>query len=153
MVYVSNLKIPYDRLKPNFLAISLKNDLKQFEETNKATLQTEIVNKLLSRYNQSSRIPTENIISANSNLNSTTFTEIMGVIGLSTDEYEGDYVLIDEVLLEMRNKIAHGEKLDLISLDEERFNEIYSKMFMLIDRFSTQISNAASLKLYLKKVD
>ena len=77
----------------------------------------------------------------------------MGVIGLSTDEYEGDYVLIDEVLLEMRNKIAHGEKLDLISLDEERFNEIYSKMFMLIDRFSTQISNAASLKLYLKKVD
>lgn len=153
LVYVSNLKIPYDRLKPNFLAISLKNDLKQFEETNKATLQTEIVNKLLSRYNQSSRIPTENIISANSNLNSTTFTEIMGVIGLSTDEYEGDYVLIDEVLLEMRNKIAHGEKLDLISLDEERFNEIYSKMFMLIDRFSTQISNAASLKLYLKKVD
>lgn len=151
LVYVSNLKIPYDRLKPNFLAISLKNDLKQFEETNKATLQTEIVNKLLSRYNQSSRIPTENIISANSNLNSTTFTEIMGVIGLSTDEYEGDYVLIDEVLLEMRNKIAHGEKLDLISLDEERFNEIYSKMFMLIDRFSTQISNAASLKLYLKK--
>lgn len=153
LVYVSNLKIPYDRLKPNFLAISLKNDLKQFEETNKATLQTEIVNKLLSRYTQSSRIPTENIISANSNLNSTIFTEIMAVIGLSTEEYEGDYVLIDEVLLEMRNKIAHGEKLDLISLDEERFNEIYSKIFKLIDCFSTQISNAASLKLYLKKVD
>ncbi len=152
LVYVSNLKIPYDRLKPNFLAISLKNDLKQFEETNKATLQTEIVNKILSRYNQNSRIPTENIISTNSNLNSTIFTEIMGVIGLPTDEYEGDYVLIDGVLLEMRNKIAHGEKLDLISLDEERFNEIYSKIFKLIERFSTQISNAVSLKLYLKNV-
>ena len=141
LVYVSSLKIPYNRLKPNFLAITLKNDIRHFDETQKVTLQTEIVNKLLCRYNQGSNIPTENIISANSNLNSTIFTEIMSAIGLPTDEYEEDYVLIDEVLLEMRNKIAHGDNLESLSLDEDRFNEIYSKIFRLIEYFSTQISN------------
>ena len=150
LVYVSSLKIPYNRLKPNFLAITLKNDIRHFDETQKVTLQTEIVNKLLCRYNQGSNIPTENIISANSNLNSTIFTEIMSAIGLPTDEYEKDYVLIDEVLLKMRNKIAHGDNLESLSLDEDRFNEIYSKIFRLIEYFSTQISNAASLKQYLK---
>ena len=50
----------------------------------------------------------------------------------------------------MRNKIAHGDKLESLSLDEDRFNEIYSKIFRLIEYFSTQISNAASLKQYLK---
>lgn len=84
------------------------------------------------------------------NLNSTIFTEIMSAIGLPTDEYEKDYVLIDEVLLKMRNKIAHGDNLESLSLDEDRFNEIYSKIFRLIEYFSTQISNAASLKQYLK---
>ena len=77
----------------------------------------------------------------------------MSAIGLSTEEYEEDYVLIDEVLLEMRNKIAHGDKLESLSLDEERFNEIYSKIFKLIECFSTQISNAASLKQYLKTAE
>ena len=116
LVYVSSLKIPYNRLKPNFLAITLKNDIRHFDETQKVTLQKEIVNKLLCRYNQGSNIPTENIISANSNLNSTIFTEIMSAIGLPTDEYEKDYVLIDEVLLKMRNKIAHGDNLESLSL-------------------------------------
>ena len=74
----------------------------------------------------------------------------MSAIGLPTDEYEKDYVLIDEVLLKMRNKIAHGDNLESLSLDEDRFNEIYSKIFRLIEYFSTQISNAASLKQYLK---
>jgi len=50
----------------------------------------------------------------------------------------------------MRNKIAHGDNLESLSLDEDRFNEIYSKIFRLIEYFSTQISNAASLKQYLK---
>ena len=113
LVYVSSLKIPYNRLKPNFLAITLKNDIR--------TLQTEIVNKLLCRYNQGSNIPTENIISANSNLNSTIFTEIMSAIGLPTDEYEKDYVLIDEVLLKMRNKIAHGDNLESLSTFLHKF--------------------------------
>lgn len=149
LLYVSNLKIPYKKLKPNFLAITLKNDIQKFEETNKTTLQTAIVIDLLKRNDESSKIPTEKIISTNSNLNSEIFTEIMCTIGLPTDDYESDYNLIDEVLLNMRNKIAHGENLDALSLDEERYIEIHDKVFHLIELFSTQISNAASLKQYL----
>ena len=73
----------------------------------------------------------------------------MCTLGLSTEQYESDYKLIDEVLLNMRNHIAHGERLEQISLDEDRYKEIHEKIFSLIDRFAVQVSNAASLKLYL----
>ena len=148
LLYISSLKLPYNQLKPNFLAISMKHDIEQFSETNKATVQTKIVNLLIEHHSQQSRIPTSGIISAKSNLNSETFIEIMSTLGLSTAPYESDYNLIDKVLLKMRNEIAHGEQLDAISLDEKRYNEIHSKIFSLIDKFAIQISNAANLEFY-----
>lgn len=149
LLYVASQKVTYDRLKPNFLAITLKSDIEQFSVTNKTTLQTKIVEHLFEERTHLSRIPTEGIISTKSNLNSEIFVEIMCTLGLSTDQYESDYKLIDEVLLNMRNHIAHGERLEQISLDEDRYNEIHEKIFSLIDRFAVQVSNAASLKLYL----
>ena len=46
LLYVASQKVTYDRLKPNFLAITLKNDIEQFSVTNKTTLQTKIVEHL-----------------------------------------------------------------------------------------------------------
>jgi len=97
---------------------------------------------------ESSRIPYENIISTSSNLNSNVFKEIMAIIGLDASEYESSYTLIDDILLNMRNRIAHGEKLEEISLDEERFIEIHEKIITLINLFANQIINAACLEEY-----
>jgi len=130
--YVSNLSLPYCKLKLNFLAISVKSEIDKFRSTNKASLQTDIVSLVHTRQNEKSRIPQSNIIRANSNLNSTTFSEIMASIGLCCSFYEPSYTLIDDVLLNMRNKIAHGGKLDYLSLDEERYNEIHEKIFIII---------------------
>lgn len=150
LVYVSSLKISYSQLKPNFLAITLKNEMNIFNSTNKNSLHTEIVGKIYCLNDQNSNIPTEGIITTGSNLNSTIFKEIMSTIGLNTELYEQSYNLIDEVLLNMRNHIAHGERLESISLDEIRYNEIHEKIFNLIDCFAIQVSNAAFLKEYLK---
>ena len=46
LVYVSFQKVPYNKLKNNFLAVTLKQKLLQFEETNKTTLQTAIINSI-----------------------------------------------------------------------------------------------------------
>ena len=76
--------------------------------------------------------------------------EIMETIGLDYSKYESNFKLIDEVLLKMRNEIAHGEKVEYIDLDQDRFDEIYGKVVGMINLFSIQVSNAASQKEYLK---
>ena len=68
--YVATLKLPYRQLKPNFLAIALKYDLKSFEESNKATVHTNIVRSVIQNQEIKSNIPVEGIIKTNSNLNS-----------------------------------------------------------------------------------
>lgn len=149
LTYVAFLGLPYSSLKNNFMAISVKEKLRQFEETNKTTLQTAIVNEIFNSKNKKSQIPYIDVIKTNSNLKSEIFIEIMATLGLACDFYESYYKLIDEVLLNMRNKIAHGEKIESLSLDEERYNEIHEKILVLIEAFSVQVLNAAVRKEYL----
>ena len=148
--YVAMLGLPYGQLKPNFLAITLKNDLKSFELSNKTTIHTTVVAEIIQSDSVKSKIPIEGIVKTNSNLNSEIFVEIMATIGLDCTDYESSYKLIDTVLLEKRNKIAHGERLETIGMDEERYFEIHEKVFALIQLFANQVANAAILKEYLR---
>ncbi len=147
--YVSNLGLPYKNLKTNFLAISVRDSLNLFSDSKKSTLHTLILKEMFEKFEQRSKIPQNNIIKTGSNLNSDIFKEIMSCIGLDCNMYEVFYNFIDEVLLNMRNKIAHGEKLVALSLDEKRYYEIHQKVFNLIVMFANQVSNAAVLKEYL----
>ncbi len=148
--YVAALGLPYGQLKPNFLAVSLKYDLKNFEESNRTTIHTAIVTDIISSQAIKSKIPVEGVIKTNSNLNSDIFVEIMSTIGLDCTVFESSYKLIDTVLLQKRNIIAHGERLEALDLDETRYYEIHDKIFGLIQLFANQVSNAAIQKLYMK---
>lgn len=150
--YVSNQNLLHKNLKNNFIAIVVKEKLKQFAATGKATLHTNIINEILGNADKKLFIPEKGIIKTNSNLNSEFFIEIMATIGLSCDAYENSYNLLDEVLLNMRNKIAHGERIESLSLDESRYNEIHDKIFGLMEVFSDQVLNAAERKEYLSDV-
>lgn len=148
--YVSALSLPYGQLKPNFLAVALKYNLQSFEESNKTTIHTAVVSEVINSHNMKSKIPVEGIIKTNSNLNSEIFMEIMETIGLECKDYESSYKLIDTVLLQKRNMIAHGERLEALDLDEIRYYEIHDKILGLIQLFANQVLNAAILKQYLK---
>ncbi len=148
--YVAMLKLPYGEIKPNFLAISLKNNLKTFEESNKSTIHTKIISEVINSNNVKSTIPIDGIIKTNSNLNSDIFVEVMATIGLDCSAYESSYKLIDSILLDKRNKVAHGERIESLDLDETRYYKIHEKIRNLIRQFADQVSNAACLKQYLK---
>ena len=148
--YISRQKKPYREITINFLALSISKKLELFKDSKKSSVHNKIVKEIEELYPQKSKIPYENVISANSNLNSKTFIEIMETIGLPYDIYEDYFKLLDDVLLKMRNGIAHGEQLNDISLDEERFNEIYEKMIEMMELFKNQIMDAAMNKKYLK---
>lgn len=146
--FVSNQRLQYKELKNNFWSIAIKNDLLGFDATRKSSRHNKIIKNVRSMENQRAHIPYEDIIKTKSNLNSEVFIEIMETIGLDYSQYEGNFKLLDEVLLKMRNEIAHGEKLEYIDLDKERFDEVYEKIVEMMNIFSAQIMNAACLKEY-----
>lgn len=151
LTYVSAQKLYYRELKNNFWSIAVKYDLMTFDETRKSSRHNVIVKDIRGMADQRSNVPCENIIKTKSNLNSDIFIEIMETIGLDYSQYETNFRLLDEVLLKMRNEIAHGEKPEYLNLDESRFDEIYAKITNMMDVFVTQIMNAACLKDFIQK--
>lgn len=151
LVYVSNQKIYYKDLKNNFLAIGIRDNLSKFEATNKSSIHNRIVDNVFKiKADERFSINVDGFIKSGSNLNSEIFVEIMEQIGLDYTEYEADFKLIDEVLLKTRNKIAHGEALEALSLDEDRFNELHRIVLKLIQLFANQVLNSACQKSYLQ---
>ncbi|MEA2757178.1 MAG: hypothetical protein QOJ54_3467, partial [Aliidongia sp.] len=73
------------------------------------------------------------------------FTNIATSIDISTDVYEAKYHLIDESLVQRRNKVAHGEYLDLGADD---FLVLANEVIMIMRNFKTDLQNAASLEAY-----
>lgn len=130
------------------MALSINKEIKLFKESKKASIHNQVVNKIRTEGSYKAKIPYEDVIKTGSNLNSEVFIEIMETIGLDYAEYEPSFVMIDEVLLKMRNEIAHGERLESIDLDEKRFKEIYDVVTDLMNKFVAQITNAVYLKEY-----
>lgn len=150
LCYVSFQDCRYGELKPNFMALAINKDIKLFIDSSKASLHNQVVNKIRTEDNNKAKIPYGEVIKTGSNLNSSNFIEIMETIGLDYEEYKPSFVMIDEVLLKMRNEIAHGERIESIDLDEKRFNEIYNVVTDLMNKFVVQITNAVYLKQYRK---
>lgn len=153
LAYVSELSLSYDKLTPNFLAVVIKHCLIEFKESRKATIHTRIVNQVINRRTIKDKIPVDRVIYTEGNLNSELFKEIMATIGLPCDRYECDFKLIDRVLLKNRNIVAHGERVETLSIDEDRYCDIHEKIVFLLDTFSKQVLEAAISKLYLNVSD
>ena len=151
--FVANQRLQYKELKNNFWSIAVKNDLLGFDETRKSSRHNKIIKNIRNMEDKRAHIPYEDVIKTKSNLNSDVFIEIMETIGLDYSQYEGNFKLLDEVLLKMRNEIAHGEKPEYIDFDQDRFNEVYDKIVDMMNMFSIQIMNAACLKEYKQKLN
>lgn len=151
LCYVSFQNCRYEELSPNFMALAINKDIKMFAESNKASLHNRVVKRIRDEGIKKAKIPYEEVIKTNSNLNSDIFVEIMETIGLDYSEYEPAFKLLDEVLLKMRNEIAHGERTESIDLDEMRFNEIYDVIIDLMNKYVNEITNAVYLEIYKVK--
>lgn len=149
LCYVSYQNYNFCDLKQNFLALSMKENIKTFHTTNKASLHNKIVNDIRSNNVKKANIPYEGIVKTGSNLSSDVFIEIMETIGLDYSGYEPDFMLLDGVLLKMRNEIAHGERLEVLSLDEARFDELYRVINNMMNKFVIQVENAVYLKEFV----
>lgn len=149
LVYVACKKLKFNELSNNFIAISLKEKLKEFEGTNKHTIHTKLIDYLLGDLNFRAFIPTNNIIKTQSNLNYEILREILSIIGVDYIQYELKEKYIDSQLLRIRNSVAHGQDPDI---KEKEFYDLFDEMTSLMVSIKTDISNNAAESNYKKYV-
>lgn len=147
--YVINKKLKYRELSLNFVAISAKQKLNEFEQTDKATIHNQLIEFLFTCDEANVVISRENVIKTQSNLNSTVLKEMMTSIGLDFTQYDTKSKLIDEQLLKYRNNIAHGQYL---ALDSNDYINMHDEVRNMIENFKTDIENAALLAKYTRNL-
>lgn len=148
LIFVASRKLTLKQLSNSMIAVSLKSKLKEFEETNKNTIHTQLINYLLGDLNIRAQIPTENIIKTQSNLNSGILREILSIIDVDYSFYELKEKYIDSQLLRIRNSVAHGQNPEI---DEAEFYELYREITSLMTAIKGEITNNAILSNYQKK--
>ncbi len=92
-------------------------------------------------YDKRADVVLSSAIDTKSNLNSDIFENIAMSIGVPVTQYDAYYKLIDESLPARRNKIAHGEYLDLNADD---FRGLSDEVIKLLRMYKTDIENLAS---------
>lgn len=144
--YVRLQKLNYKQLSSNFLALAMKERLKEAKQTNKPSLYIPVCDFFLSQLNQKCVLP-KNAISTASNLSSGILKEITDILGIDFSLYSTKSVLIDTKLLKTRNEVAHG---DYLVFDREEYIELHTEVIGMLDTFRNQIENAAITKKFIK---
>ncbi|MEG0416445.1 MAG: MAE_28990/MAE_18760 family HEPN-like nuclease [Erysipelothrix sp.] len=150
IIFVSEKKLKYCELSDNFIALGLRAEFQKVNGTKKVSKHTMFVRDFSLLPTKESNIPTKNVIDTESNLNKKVFEEICITVGMDTSKYESKFNLLDEIILNLRNQIAHGERLKALSLDTARFLEICDTVMWFIDNFADDIFNMACDESYKK---
>ena len=144
--YVRSKKLTYKELSSNFLALAMKEKLKEAKETNKPSLYIPVCDFFLSELNQRCILP-KDAISTASNLSSEILKEITDILGIDFSLYSTKSVLIDTKLLKTRNEIAHG---NYSVFEKGEYIELHLEVIEMLDIFRNQIENAAIHKKFLQ---
>ena len=142
--YVISKRLTYQELSSNFLALAMKEKLKEAKETNKPSLYIPVCEFFLSELNQRCILP-KDVISTASNLSSEILKEITYILGIDFSIYSTKSVLIDTKLLKTRNEIAHG---NYSVFDRDEYLELHREVIGMLDIFRTEIENAAILEKF-----
>lgn len=143
--YVNGQSLKYNELKSCFIVFGVKGKIQDLVSSRKSEVSISTLDFLRSELNQKAKLKIESAIRTESNLSSKVFGNIAKSIGIDTGAYESRYNLIDESLLNRRNKIAHGEYLDV---DSEGFRKLADEVLYMLRLYKTDIENSVSLETY-----
>ena len=148
MNYVDNQGHPYRDLKSCFAIFGLKSKLALLTDSKKAKHNIEAFEFVLSAMDKPSKMAMSSAIETEANLTSKVFANIAASLDISTAPYETKFNLIDESLVHRRNKVAHGEYLDL---NRDDFLTLADEIIQMMRNYKTDLQNAASLGAYKRQ--
>jgi hypothetical protein len=123
----------------------LKSSLAQLVVSRKAKTNIAALDFVISEMDKIASMNMASAIDTESNLTSKVFTNIALSLNISILPYETKFNLIDESLVRRRNKIAHGEFIDL---SRDSFILLADEILQLMRNYKTDIENAATLGGY-----
>lgn len=144
--HIALRKFQYSQLGPQFfknyflprLASTASGKLSVAE---RCSLVEEILTSSDHRY---SRV-NEDLINTKANLNSSVFSDICIVCGVTTELFSDSSTFVDIVLLKRRNAIAHGEET-LVALDD--LDEVANGTVSLMRSFGDALENHVVMRTY-----
>jgi hypothetical protein len=143
--FVSNQNLRYRELASCFVVFGAKKHLANMINARRSSLNIEVVEFFRTSPEARANLALSNAVNTESNLSSTVFENIALSIGVKTGPYAAFANFIDKSLLDRRNKIAHGEYLDV---DSSAFEKLADEVLILLRMYKTDIENLATLKAY-----
>lgn len=143
--YVESRALPYRDLKSCFVVFGLKGKINTLVESRKSLPNIEAMDFIFSKMNETAKLQISSAVNTDSNLTSKVFSNIASSLDIDTSSYETKFHLIDSSLVDRRNKVAHGEYLDIKGSD---FSSLVDDVLSLMRLYKTDIENAASLECY-----
>ena len=141
VTYVSNKGLKYSELAPNFVALGFRGQIKEAGASNRPSLHTELVARLMSDLKDEASLSPNTAINTASNLNFQVFEEVLCVLGLDKTSYLSKKALIDERLVRKRNEVAHGRYSEI---EEDEYLDLHSNLIDMVDLFRNDLENAAA---------
>lgn len=146
LCYVASLRLSTEKLSPPLAALSLRALINKSTDSRSSILHNEMVVVIRESAHERARVPAQrDAIQTASNLSFSVLEDILISIGLDPAPYEYARDLINDNLVNYRNKIAHGEN-EVIS--EQDWDELESEVLTLMESVATEIVNSASNKRY-----
>jgi hypothetical protein len=143
--FVSNQRLRLEELADCFVVFAAKRHLNSITATGKAALAIATVEFFRNRMVDRANLSIANLIRTESNLSSTVLENILVAIGFEPAMFSARFNQIDIELVERRNRIAHGEYLDL---EADSCRQLTDDVISMLRLFKSQIENAASLASY-----
>ncbi|MBR7988279.1 hypothetical protein KDX04_20875 [Burkholderia cenocepacia] len=144
--YVQHQGHTYRELKSCFAIFGLKGKLHLLSASRKALANIEAFDFISSELGRHANLNMSVAIDTESNLTSKVFANIAASLDIDISAYETRFNLIDESLVGLRNKVAHGEYL---RLGGREFGELVSEILEIMGWYKTDLMNAAAQAKYL----
>ncbi len=142
LTFVANQRLNYGQLASCFVVFGAKKHLANIVSARRATVNIGAVEFFRTCFAERADLALSNAINTGANLNSDVFANIATSLGVTTAPYDSYFNLIDEALLARRNRIAHGEYLDLGADD---FRTLADEVIKLLRMYKTDLENLASI--------
>jgi MAE_28990/MAE_18760-like HEPN len=143
--YVSRQGVLFERLVPGLRALGLRSRLHEASDAKTMRVWIPFIEHLEGARGKTMALPRSGAIRTQSNLSSMVLAEILMSLGIDFKPYELKQKLIDQELVDRRNKIAHGR---FLTTGPHEFEELHNEVRGMMETLRGQVSNAAQLTEY-----
>lgn len=146
LCYLSSQTLRMDELRPELAAMTVRRKIAAAIPSKRIRVHIDLVRHIREEATSAAKIPnSKEDVRTESNLSYSVLEDILLSIGCDCERYEIYRDLIDEELVNSRNKVAHGEESN-IRLPE--WEELFRQIMWIIGDISTQVQNSAINKTY-----